>query len=126
MPEAHSRRHDPPGLQSLRWMDDARCRGMDPAIFFPERAKPGTNGSEITNEARAVCSRCPVVEQCRQYARSGPWGRFGVWGGETERQRYPRGGRVAPAYDSPTPGGRKAKKTFDPKTYEGKSKWSHD
>ena len=94
-PEAHSRRHDPPGLQSLRWMDDARCKGMDAAIFFLERG-------ETPNEARAVCSRCPVAEQCRQYARSGPWGRHGVWGGETERQRYPRkrSDRMVGGYES--------------------------
>ena len=35
------------------WMAEAACRGLDVQLFFPERG-------ELTDQARAVCARCPV------------------------------------------------------------------
>lgn len=72
------------------WRHEASCRDMDPELFFPV----GTAGPALTQiaEAKAVCRRCPVAEQClawalktRQYA--------GVWGGlsEDERRAVQRG-----------------------------------
>lgn len=61
------------------WVDRARCRGLDPEQFFERglaRARP----------AIQVCQRCPVKEQCLQYALDNDID-FGVWGGLTERQR---------------------------------------
>ena len=61
------------------WSDLARCRGMDPDVFF---------GRNLT-EARAAirtCDRCEVRQQCLDYAVSERI-EIGVWGGLTERQR---------------------------------------
>ncbi len=57
----------------------ANCRGIDPALFFPERG-----GSSA--EAKAVCAGCVVREQCLDYALENHE-RLGIWGGLSERQR---------------------------------------
>ncbi|HZO63553.1 MAG: WhiB family transcriptional regulator [Kribbellaceae bacterium] len=46
-----------------RWMDRAACVGQAPA--YDETAEPGQQ-----RRAAAIClTRCPVVEDCRQWAR---------------------------------------------------------
>ena len=61
------------------WVNQAACRGMDTAIFFPERG-------ESTKEAKDVCKVCPVRVECHGYARAHSI-RDGIWGGDTGRQR---------------------------------------
>lgn len=61
------------------WWRHGACRGHDPDIFFPERGASA-------EPARAICSTCPVIEPCLEYATTTPV-RFGVWGGKSERQR---------------------------------------
>ncbi|MBY8879687.1 WhiB family transcriptional regulator [Actinacidiphila acidipaludis] len=66
------------------WQDRAACRDEDPELFFPV----GTSGPALLRieEAKAVCHRCPVMEQCRRLAlESGQ--DSGVWGGLTEEER---------------------------------------
>lgn len=36
-----------------------------------------------------ICNTCPVILDCRAYARANP--EYGVWGGETEDERYEQG-----------------------------------
>ena len=63
------------------WRRQARCRGMDPNIFFPI-------GDELPLEARKVCARCPVSSECLSYALSLPRDTTeGVWGGTTKSNR---------------------------------------
>ncbi len=61
------------------WSGQARCRGMDPDVFF------GRNLTEARTAIR-TCDRCEVREQCLEYAVSEGID-IGVWGGLTERQR---------------------------------------
>jgi WhiB family redox-sensing transcriptional regulator len=61
------------------WMQDANCRGVDPALFYPERG-------EMTRHAKAVCAQCPVRVECLDHALATAE-RFGVWGGTSERER---------------------------------------
>lgn len=76
----------PPGIEVPRsssvssvWRDRAACRGLDTTMFFPQQG-------ESVVEARAVCATCPVRAECAGFALvSGQ--RFGIWGGETERDR---------------------------------------
>lgn len=63
----------------LSWQVRARCRGLDPRVFFPER---GATGSI----ARLVCTSCVVREECLEYAISHDE-RFGIWGGMSEHER---------------------------------------
>jgi WhiB family redox-sensing transcriptional regulator len=71
------------------WTADALCAQTDPALFFPKKG-----GS--TREAKAVCTSCPVRQECLDYAldyeshnHPGADTRapHGIWGGLTERER---------------------------------------
>lgn len=61
------------------WMADGLCRQVDNEPWYPEKG-----GSTI--EAKQVCLRCDVREQCLQYALDHQE-RFGIWGGLSERER---------------------------------------
>lgn len=68
----------------MDWRHHAVCRDEDPELFFPI----GTSGpaKAQTEEAKAVCRRCPVVDECLAWAlESGE--DFGVWGGLSEEER---------------------------------------
>jgi WhiB family redox-sensing transcriptional regulator len=66
------------------WRHRARCLSEDPELFFPV----GTTGpAEVqTEEAKAVCARCPVREECLQWALDTAQD-AGIWGGFTEGER---------------------------------------
>ena len=64
----------------MDWAKFARCRGADPAMFFP------VNGSyHKVEKLKAYCEPCPVREQCAE------WGirheHLGVWGGLSGKDR---------------------------------------
>ena len=68
----------------MDWRDRAACLDEDPELFFPI----GNTGPAILQieEARAVCMRCEVREECLQWAlESGQ--DHGVWGGLSEDER---------------------------------------
>ncbi len=56
------------------WAERAACRGMDPALFFPEHNVP------IPQEAYDACAECPVAAECLDYALTPPIERWGLWG----------------------------------------------
>jgi len=61
------------------WAARSECRGEDPTIFFP-----GTDDDPAIG--LAICARCPVRQECLEYAIEARE-RYGIWGGTTERQR---------------------------------------
>ena len=61
------------------WMLRARCRGMNPAVFFP------TDGVGF-EAARRICMECPVRAECLEYALANQIDQ-GAWGGTSERER---------------------------------------
>ncbi|WP_406437844.1 WhiB family transcriptional regulator [Streptomyces sp. NBC_01613] len=66
------------------WRDQAACRTEDPDLFFPI----GTSGPALmqTEQAKAVCGRCLVREQCLDWAlEHGEC--LGIWGGTNENER---------------------------------------
>jgi WhiB family transcriptional regulator, redox-sensing transcriptional regulator len=63
------------------FMAHGKCRGLDPALFFPERGDMASIA-----EAKAVCAECPMRAPCRDYAHATAQ-EFGVWGGETAQAR---------------------------------------
>jgi WhiB family redox-sensing transcriptional regulator len=72
------------GDPALPWPEQAACLGQDPELFFPV----GNSGPALVqiDEAKAVCGRCPVVEQCLRWAlKAGQVD--GIWGGTTESER---------------------------------------
>jgi WhiB family redox-sensing transcriptional regulator len=66
------------------WRHRAACRDEDPELFFPI-SEVGPAARQAT-EAKAVCARCPVREQCLRYALDNGLD-HGVFGGTTERER---------------------------------------
>ena len=71
-----------------RWSHKAACRGVDPAVFFPENEKD----EEKVREAREICDRCIVKAPCLAESLAPPFEEFGVWGGLTapERKKFAR------------------------------------
>ncbi|MFE3657232.1 WhiB family transcriptional regulator [Streptomyces sp. NPDC059165] len=72
------------------WEENARCRTVGVAIFFPDG--PGAQNQAGIREAKAVCAWCTVREPCLELAlaREGDTDRFkraGIWGGTTPRER---------------------------------------
>jgi len=71
------------------WREHARCADADPGIFFP-----GRDEAWVAEAAKAVCARCPVADECLQWAFDNNV-EYGVWGGMTERERFRLRRRVA-------------------------------
>lgn len=66
-------------IEPQSWEHQAECKNAQPDIFHPEKG-----GS--TREAKKICSRCPVIQECLDYALEHNE-RFGIWGGLSERER---------------------------------------
>lgn len=66
-------------LEAAPWMAQARCRGVDTEIFYPQRG-------EDLSAAQAICADCPVRAQCLAHALDNRES-HGVWGGLSERRR---------------------------------------
>ena len=60
-------------------MVDAACRGLDPAMFYPE---PGESAALACD----VCEGCGVRLHCLEYALAEKQ-LLGIWGGHSERSR---------------------------------------
>lgn len=66
------------------WRDRAACRNnVDPELFFPIGMNAGSCAQ--TAQAKAVCKRCPVQQECLEWALAN--GCDGIWGGKTETER---------------------------------------
>lgn len=66
------------------WRYHAACAGATGELaeaFFPEDGH-----HEQSQRAKAVCARCPVVDDCLAYALDN-FIRDGIWGGTSLRQR---------------------------------------
>ena len=61
------------------WMERAACKGLTD-LFYPDGPGPAPN------EARLICEGCPVIRHCLGAACAGRE-LFGVWGGQSPRQR---------------------------------------
>ena len=68
----------------MDWSERAACLSAEPEVFFPV----GTAGMAVDDieAAKAICSGCAVVVECRDYALRSRQP-FGVWGGLDEEQR---------------------------------------
>ncbi|MEU6603189.1 WhiB family transcriptional regulator [Streptomyces flaveolus] len=77
-----------------------RVRTRLPCTYFPHLfhapddgySDQGVRRRERTIRALQLCRSCPVMRPCRQWARE--HGEYGVWGGETDRQRIVTGHAV--------------------------------
>lgn len=69
------------------WTEQANCASVDPDLFFPE-------AGESTAGAYLTCSRCDVIDQCRDYAKSNGE-QYGIWAGKPPRARRAIAGEAA-------------------------------
>jgi WhiB family redox-sensing transcriptional regulator len=67
------------GAVGAEWTAQAKCRDMDPAVFFP------SDGIGV-QAAQRICFDCPVKSACLEYALADRVD-HGVWGGTSERER---------------------------------------
>lgn len=67
------------------WVDHATCRAEQhpTSLFFPEK---GGDGRVDAQTAKTVCARCPVSQECLEYALAARE-QWGVWGGATPMER---------------------------------------
>jgi WhiB family redox-sensing transcriptional regulator len=68
------------------WQVDGACRAADPTLFFHLRNERGRSRDNRDSAALYVCGRCPVVDDCRDYAMRAREA-HGIWGGLTEDER---------------------------------------
>lgn len=66
------------------WWDLAACRSADPESFFPV-SSTGADQLNVTR-AKAMCARCPIRQQCLEYAIDSHEA-YGIWGGTSEEER---------------------------------------
>lgn len=102
-------------------MDQAACTDSDPQIFFPDEGQTKQERTQLREQAKAVCSGCPVKKQCREQA-SARSEKFGVWAGVDRSNNGERKTQTSASRDSasinltlsPTVAG---KRTQSKKTY---------
>jgi len=83
---ADTRRLPSPNVDQWDWQLRGSCRGLDSAYFFHPDNERGADRAARVSRAKAICERCPVLEQCRRHALAvrEP---YGIWGGLTENER---------------------------------------
>lgn len=70
------------------WRTRARCKGQT-ALFFPPMGELTDKRIVRERAAKKICQQCPVIGECRDWARANR--EPGVWGGETEADRRAAG-----------------------------------
>ncbi|HXQ59831.1 MAG TPA: WhiB family transcriptional regulator [Acidimicrobiales bacterium] len=66
-------------IMDTDWMNQGKCKEMDPAVFFPSDGV----GVQV---AQRICADCSVKAPCLEYALGNRID-HGVWGGASERER---------------------------------------
>lgn len=76
-------------LDADDWMQEAACKGLPADWFFPTNKRLPLEGEHATysdKQAKNVCKKCPVQEQCLDYALSEDID-LGIWAGMGNRER---------------------------------------
>lgn len=70
---------------SAKWMNDARCKEVDPELWNPTTDESGDKNTHLAAIAKRICAQCEVRFECLEHALE--YHEYGVWGGTTERER---------------------------------------
>ena len=70
----------------MDWQESAACRMLDGPLFFAPEGEQRAERQVREATARAVCTSCPVREQCLDYALQKSI-RHGIWGGLSADER---------------------------------------
>lgn len=83
---ADRRRPPSPDLDNWDWQNSGACRDTGTTAFFHPEFERGSTRETRSAAAKAICGRCPVLEQCREYALTAREA-YGTWGGLDELER---------------------------------------
>ena len=83
---ADVRRLPGPNADIWDWQMQGLCRGVDSSFFFHPDGERGPARAQREARAKAMCARCPVLEQCRAHAMA-VQEPYGIWGGMSESER---------------------------------------
>lgn len=72
-------------LQSIYSAGGVPCE-KSPGYFFPEDIPHPEERARATAKAKAICSKCPIIEECFTYALETDQ-RHGIWGGTSPSER---------------------------------------
>src|ERR1700761_357877 len=87
MQEQHQTARGPePSAGREDWRPLAACRLTDPDLFFSLSERG--NGVRQVAAAKAICAGCAVRRECLAFSLRTRQV-YGIWGGMTERERYP-------------------------------------
>ena len=67
-------------LKSITDREDRSCIDVDASVFYPRQRTRGA-----VDYAKQFCDRCPITDDCRNYALTHEL--IGIWGGTTEAER---------------------------------------
>lgn len=70
------------------WQEQGLCRDAETDSFYYADGERGPARIHREQAAKAICSRCPVIQDCVRHALTVPE-HYGVWGGMTEDERAP-------------------------------------
>lgn len=74
------------GRDESHWRFHGDCRFYEPELFYSRDGEPAGDRIRREQVAKSVCQGCPVRQPCLDHAlRTGV--RFGLWGGNSERDR---------------------------------------
>lgn len=76
-------------LSLYPWLAKAKCKGADPALFFPDPEDPMYRAKRKT--AEKFCDGCPVIIKCAEFAAEngeseGVWGGSSAWSYRTRKE----------------------------------------
>lgn len=80
------RRLPAPISTAYEWQLLGACRGADSALFFLPEFERGPSKARRESAAKAICARCPVINECADFADE-TREPYGVWGGRTPEER---------------------------------------
>ena len=83
---ADHRRLPSQALDNWGWQGHGACRDTGIAVFFHPEFERGSSREARNAAAKAICGRCPVLQQCREYALTARE-TYGTWGGLDELER---------------------------------------
>lgn len=68
------------------WQMRAACRGVDTSNFYHPENERGPTRVKREQQAKQICQRCPVIENCLRWALAAREP-YGVWGGLSVEER---------------------------------------
>ena len=69
------------------WQLEAACAGEDTSIFYQADNERGASVRRRELKAKAICARCPVIDDCLKNALE-THEPYGVWGGMSADERF--------------------------------------